>query len=184
MDLGDFPLERRTQTERMLLAVEAVPSAGLVINAGARLAQRLQAEVLVLSVRERAYTRGVTWDVRPPAELAEVMSQAIYQLQRRGIRARGIVGKARVGRVADEIVYAALEYQVDEIVIGWSGRTLLGALLSSSVGPRVLRLAPAPVITVPTRQVLRGRNGIHAPGRFARWWDGWGRSRASIGVAG
>ena len=152
MDLGDFSLERRTQVERMLLAVEAVPSAGLVINAGARLAQRLQAEVLVLSIRERASTRGLAWDVRPAGELAEVVSHAIYELQRLGIKARGVVGKARVGRVADEIVNAALNYRVDEILIGSSGRPPVGSLLSSSIGPRVLRLSPVPVIAVPTHE--------------------------------
>ena len=138
--------------ERILLALEAVPSARLVVKVAARLAQRLDAEVLVLSVRERAYTRGVAWDVRPPGELAEVVSHAIYELQRLGIKARGIVGKARLGRVGDEIAYAAIKYDVDEIVIGSSGRTAVGSLLSASVGPRVMRLSPVPVISVPTRQ--------------------------------
>jgi nucleotide-binding universal stress UspA family protein len=153
-----------TPRERLLLAVEAVPSAGLVINAGARLARRLQAEVMVLSVRERAYTRGVAWDVRPAGELAEVVSRAIYELQRLGIEARGIVGKARVGRVADEIVYAALKYQVEEIVIGSAGRTPVGSLLSSSVAPRVVRLSPVPVITVPTRR----RRSVAGAGKASR----------------
>lgn len=150
MGVSDVDLGRRTGSERILLAVEATPRSRLVINAAARLAHQLHAEVLVLSVRERGYSRGFSWDIRPAGELAEVISGAIYELQRLGITARGIVGKTRVGRVADEIVYAAVKYHVDEIVIGSSGRSVVGNLLSSSVGPRVLRLSPVPVISVPT----------------------------------
>lgn len=130
--------------------MEAVPKSEVVLNVAAKLASRRQAEVIVLSVRERAYARGFAWDVLPPADLAEVVSHALYELQRRGIKSHGIVGKALVGKVADEIVYAALKYHVDEIMIGCSGRSLIGNLFSSSVSRRVLRLSPLPVVTVPT----------------------------------
>lgn len=150
MGVSDIDVERKSGRERILLAVEAGATSQVVINAAGRLAQRLQAEVLVLSLRERDFTRGFAWDIRPAAEVAEVVSQAIYELQRRGIKSRGIVGKARIGRVADEIVYAALKYHVDEIMIGRSGRSVVGRLFSSSVSPRVLRLSPLPVVSVPT----------------------------------
>jgi nucleotide-binding universal stress UspA family protein len=150
MGVSDIDLERKSGRERILLAVEAGPTSEVVINAAARLAPRLQAEVLVLSVRERDFTRGFAWDIRPAAEVAEVVSQAICELQQRGITSRGLVGKARVGRVAEEIVYAALKYHVDEIMIGCSGRSVLGRIFSSNVSPRVLRLSPLPVVSVPT----------------------------------
>jgi nucleotide-binding universal stress UspA family protein len=134
----------------MLLAVEATPQSEAVISAGARLARRIGAEVIVLSVRERAYTRGLTWDVRPAGEIAELISHALHQMQRLGLRASGIVAAARMGTVAREIVYAALKYRADEIVIGSSGRSLIGAFVGSSVAPAVVRLSPVPVIAVPT----------------------------------
>jgi nucleotide-binding universal stress UspA family protein len=135
----------------MLLAVEAVPQARAVIAAAVRLALRSRAEVVVLSVRERDYARGFAWDVVPAGEVAEVVSHAIYKLQRMGVPARGIIRSARVGRVADEIVYVAHKNHADEIVIGRSERSWLGRLLYSSVTPRVLRLAGVPVTIVPTR---------------------------------
>jgi K+-sensing histidine kinase KdpD len=93
-----------TASGRMLLAVEAVPESQTVIAAAARLARRSHAEVLVLSVRERDYGRGFAWDIRQPGEIAETVSNALYELQRVGVRARGVIRTARTGRVADEIV--------------------------------------------------------------------------------
>jgi nucleotide-binding universal stress UspA family protein len=136
----------------MLLAVEAVPQAPAVMAAAVKLALRSGAEVVVLSVRERDFTRGFAWDVVPAGEVAEVVSHALYELQRMSIPARGIVRTAQVGRVADEILFAAHKYQADEIVIGRSERSWIGRLLYSSVCPRVLRLADVPVTVVPARE--------------------------------
>ena len=139
----------------MLLAVEAVPESKAVIAAAAKLASRSHAEVLVLSVRERDYTRGFAWDIHQPGEIAETLSRAIYELQRAAVQARGVIRTARTGRVADEIVYAAHRHHADEIVIGASRRSWLGRLLFGSVAPRVLRLSDLPVVAVPTNRFLR-----------------------------
>lgn len=109
----------------------------------------------MLSVRERDYTRGFAWDIHPPGEIAETVSHAIYELQRAGVQARGVIRTARTGRVADEIVYAAHRHHADEIVIGASRRSCLGRLLFGSVAPRVLRLSDLPVVAVPTNRFLR-----------------------------
>jgi K+-sensing histidine kinase KdpD len=109
-------------TEPILLAVEAVPESQALVAAAAKLARHSDAEVLVLSVRERDYVRGYGWDVRQPGEIAETVSCAIYELHRIGVRARGLIRTARSGRVADEIVYAAHKHHADEIVIGTSRR--------------------------------------------------------------
>jgi nucleotide-binding universal stress UspA family protein len=154
-----FPaVDEAIATDRMLLAVEAIPESQALIAAAAKLARRSHAEVLVLSVRERDYARGFAWDVRQPGEVAETVSRAIYELQRAGVRARGVIRTARTGRVADEIVYAAHKHHADEIVIGTSRRSWLGRLLCGSVAPRVLRLSDLPVVAVPTRG-FRSRRG-------------------------
>jgi nucleotide-binding universal stress UspA family protein len=137
-------------TGAILLAVEAVPQSHALVVAAAKLARHSDAEVLVLSVRERDYVRGYGWDVREPGEIAETVSQAIYELQRAGVRARGLIRTARSGRVADEIVYAAHKHHVDEIVIGTSRRSWLAGVLLGSVAPRVLRRSDLPVVAVPT----------------------------------
>jgi nucleotide-binding universal stress UspA family protein len=115
--------------------------------------------VLVLSVRERDYVRGYGWDVRPPGEIAETVSRAIYELERAGVRARGLIRTTRSGRVADEIVYAAHKHHADEIVIGTSRRSWLAGLLWGSVAPRVLRHSDLPVVTVPTSGSRRRKPG-------------------------
>jgi nucleotide-binding universal stress UspA family protein len=153
--VGISQVSRVTTTARILLAVEAVPESQAVIATATRLARRSQAEVLVLSVRERDYARGFVWDVRQPGEIAETVGRAVYQLRRAGVDASGLIRTARSGRVADEIVYAAHRHHVSEIVIGTSRRSWLGRLLKGSVAPRLLRLSDLPVMTVPTNGVLR-----------------------------
>jgi nucleotide-binding universal stress UspA family protein len=167
---------------RLLLAVEAVPESHAVIVAAGKLALRSQAEVLVLSVRERDYARGIAWDVRPAGEVAEVVSHAIYELQRMGVSAQGIVRAARSGRVAEEILYAAHKHHADAIVIGKSERSWIGRVLYSSVSPRVLRLADVPVTLVPTRPVTtdppRRRSDSRDQGRSGSPRGAPGRARA------
>jgi nucleotide-binding universal stress UspA family protein len=141
---------------RILVAVEAVPESKHVVAAAIKRAVCSDADVLVMSVRERMYTRGFAWDVRPPGEIAETVSHVLYELQRAGIRARGVIATARTGRVADEIVYAAEKYGADEIVIGWPGRPWVVAMFRGSVGRRVLQHATVPLVAVPTR-LMAGR---------------------------
>jgi nucleotide-binding universal stress UspA family protein len=148
-------------TGRILLAVEAVPQSKTLIATAARRARRAQAEVLVLSVRERDYTRGFVWDIHQPGEIAETVSYAIYELERAGVRARGAIRTARTGRVADEIVYAAHRHHAAEIVIGTSRRSWLGRLLFGSVAPRVLHLSDLPVVAIPTGHFSWPRPGAN-----------------------
>lgn len=135
----------------ILLAVEAVPRSRAVIAAALDLALRSKADVVVLSVREREYTRGVVWDRRPSEEIAELMNRAVFEFQRVGLHAMGVMRTARSGQVAEEIIDAAHRHRVQTIVMGSSGRSWLGALVSSSVSPRVVRLSDLPVVVVPTR---------------------------------
>src|ERR1700736_6753298 len=154
--------ETATATGRILLAVEAVPASRALVAAAANLARRSHAEVMGLSVRERDFVRGFAWDIHQPGEIAATVSDAIYELQRAGVEARGLIRTARSGRVADEIVYAAHRHHPDEIVIGASSRTWLGRLLFGSVSPRVLRLAQVPVVIVPAPDRSDSRDPVRS----------------------
>src|ERR1700674_2047202 len=147
-----------TATGPMLLAVEAVPESQALIAEEARLARRSDPDVLVLSARERDYVRGFAWDIHQPGEIAATVSDALYELQRVGVPARGVIRSARSGRVGDEIVYAAHKYHVSQIVMGGSRRSWLGRVFFGSVSPRVLRLSDLPVLIVrgPDRNDSRG----------------------------
>jgi nucleotide-binding universal stress UspA family protein len=153
--------ERAAATGPMLLAVEAVHQSQALVAAAANLARRSHSEVLVLSVRERDYVRGFAWDIHQPGEIAATVSDALYELQRAGVPARGLIRTARTGRVADEIVYTAYKHRVSEIVIGASKRSWLGRLLFGSVAPRVLRLSDLPVLIV--RSLARSGSRDLAP---------------------
>src|ERR1700724_3990628 len=133
----------------MLVAVESVPESQAVIAQAARLARRSHTDVLVLSVRERDYVRGFAWDIHQPDEIAATIGDALYELQRVGVPARGVMRTARSGRVADEIVYAAHKYHVSEIVMGATRRSWLGRFFFGSVSPRVHRLTYQAVTIVP-----------------------------------
>ena len=139
----------------MLLAIEAVPASQRVIAAAVALAVQSRAEVLVLSVRERDYARGFVWDVRPAGDVAEVVTQALYELQRVNVPARGVVATARAGKVADEIVCLAEKNGVSEIVIGLPRRSWLARLLGGSVGRQLLQRSPIPVVAIPSPAVQR-----------------------------
>ena len=147
--------EADSATGPILLALEAAPQSQAVVAAAAKLARQLRAEVLVLSVRERDYARGFAWDIHQPGEIAETVSRAIYELDRAGVRSRGLIRTARSGRVADEIVYAAQKHHADEIVIGTSSRSWLRGLLMRGVAFQVLRRSDLPVIAVPTHAAPR-----------------------------
>ncbi len=133
---------------RMLLAVEPAPESRKLVRAAATIARRSRAEVLVLSVRERDHVRGFAWDIYQPGEIAATVSEAIYELQRVGVSARGLIRTARPGHVADEIVFAAHRHRADEIVIGATRRSWLGGLLLGRVAPRLLRRSDLPVLIV------------------------------------
>ena len=135
----------------MLLAVEAAPENRALVSAAARLARRSHSEVLVLSVRERDFARGFAWDIYDPGEIAATVSDIIYELQRVGVEAHGLIRTARSGRVAEEILYAAHKHHAEEIVVGAPRRSWLRRLLSGSVTPRVVRLSDLPVLIVPVR---------------------------------
>jgi nucleotide-binding universal stress UspA family protein len=151
-----------TATSTILLAVEATPESRAVIAAAVQMALRSHADVLVLSVREREHTRGLVWDRRPLEEIAEVVSHAVYELQRVGLKSRGIIRIAVSGRVAETIIDVAHQHRADTIIIGSSGRSSIGAFLFGSVSPRVVRLADLPVVAVPVRSPSGG------PARRAR----------------
>lgn len=160
-----LPLGPATAPDRMLLAVEAVPKSQAVIAEAASLARRSHADVLVLSVRERDFVRGFAWDIHQPGEIAATISDALYEFQRVGVPARGLIRTARSGHVADEIVYAAHKYHVSQIVMGGSRRSWLGRFFFGSVSPRVLRLSDLPVVIVrgPDRNDSRGRAPSGSP---------------------
>jgi len=90
-----------------------------------------------------------------------VLWRARRALQQRGIASERIVWLQRVGTPADEIVKAAMELDVDRIVIGTRGNALaqkIRRVLVGSISHRVMRLAPCTVMLVVPPGEPRVRN--------------------------
>lgn len=151
LDGRESSLRHVGKIARILVAVAGSFLPRPVIDTAAWLAALGPAEVILLAVREREFTRGVIWEAPAPGDLAELMNPAIYALGRQGVRARGAIRMAQAGRVAEEIVYAAREQQADFIVMGSHGRSRLRALVFGSVSQRVMQLTHIPVLMVPVR---------------------------------
>jgi nucleotide-binding universal stress UspA family protein len=118
--------------QRLLLAYNGSESAQRALAWAALLQRRLPTEVMVVAVRESADT---------PHQWAVDMSTRVAQ--------SGLVHYdfiSRTGQPAAEIVAAAVENQVDLIVIGRYRHMALLEWLTESTVDRVLRNTPLPVL--------------------------------------
>jgi nucleotide-binding universal stress UspA family protein len=125
-------------------------------------AKASDAELLILHVLpsplpepvfgEVSYIDQATWD-RLLAEADERAHQQLEPLllgaREAGIRTTFfIVYDGGAMSTADEIVRAAVDKNVDMLVLGTHGRTGIAKLFLGSVAARVLATAPCPVLTV------------------------------------
>ncbi len=139
---------------KLLIAVDGSPHARHAIEAAARLQREGAAvQALLVQVREPAVFYGEL----APLNLDQI-EQAMREHQARVLedavahaRACGlhdVSSEAAMGTAAHEIVRAANERGVDQIVIGTHGRGSLGGLFMGSVAQRVVHLATVPVLMV------------------------------------
>jgi nucleotide-binding universal stress UspA family protein len=117
----------------LLAAVDTSPLAVPVLTKTAELARRSDAEVMVLHVMRMDDPPGVE---RLRAQAKRILAD---------IRYRFVVAN---GSVPEEIVRAAQDYGVAEIVIGKRGHRPLDAVLVGSVSQAVLASSTKPVVIV------------------------------------
>jgi nucleotide-binding universal stress UspA family protein len=65
--------------------------------------------------------------------------------------------------VAEEIVVAALQEEVDLIVLTRSEKGTLARLFTGSISEAVSKSAPCPVLTIDATQAVRHRRGWRVP---------------------
>ncbi len=135
---------------RVLLGTDLSPTSLLATDRAFDLAQRLGADLLVVSVidpsdlRQQAGRTGGRWD-----EVRDRRQAAAQELVARG-RAMGVAVSFLVwtGDPGESIVSAAEAESVDLVVVGTHGRGTIGRLLLGSVSDHVVRNAPCPVLVV------------------------------------
>ncbi len=117
----------------LLAAVDASPASITALTKVAELARRSDAKVIVLHVIR----------LDQPQEVVQLQQRAQQLLA--DIRYQFITSS---GAVPEEIIRAAQDYQVSEIVIGKRGDRLLEDILLGSVSQAVLETSPFPVLVV------------------------------------
>ena len=81
------------------------------------------------------------------------------------IESNGVAWKTRVGlgNMAEEIVVAALQEEVDLIVLARSEKGTLARLFTRSISEAVSKSAPCPVLTIDATQAICHGRGWRAP---------------------
>ena len=137
--------------DHILVPTDGSDTAAAAERRAVGFARKFDAALDVLTVVE---TTGVGFDVRSEQHRAEskraaedIVDAAVGRAREAGID--DVEGVVRFGTPHHEIRSYAEERSADLIVVGTHGRTGLDRYLLGSVAERVLRLATAPVLTVP-----------------------------------
>lgn len=139
---------------KFLIAVDGSAHSKKAIEAVVKLARAsAKLEVLLLNVRSEPSLYGELTpktfqelDGAVRAEQARVLKEAAAQAVAGGLTVAGTLDPS--GMVASEIVHAATEGQVDQIVLGTRGMGAMGGLFLGSVAQRVVHQASVPVLLV------------------------------------
>jgi nucleotide-binding universal stress UspA family protein len=139
---------------KFLIAVDGSEHSKNAIEAVVKLVgASAQLEVLLLNVRSEPSLYGeltpTTYhelDAAVRAEQARVLEEAADQARAGGLIVAGTLAPS--GMVASEIVRAASEARVDQIVLGTRGMGAMGGLFLGSVAQRVVHQANVPVLLV------------------------------------
>lgn len=141
----------------ILVAVDFSDCSISAYRAASSLAARFGATLHLLHVVTEPLQE--TWvHFAPGAELVDMLKACEAKARERldALSAAGEIARERVvvstvwGNPSDEILKYASEKQVDLIVCGTHGRRGWDRMMIGSVAERVIRLAPCPVLTVPT----------------------------------
>lgn len=159
--------------DRLLLALDDSPGGEVAMLFAGAVARRMDASVHVLHVNERLVGgNGAT--LRSRQESIDLVSDAVEQLARAGVRAGGSVCVTSYRGVPQRIVATALERFADAIVLGSTRNRRMGRLFSSQVRERTTRLTALPVLTAPSPLKVTSSAGV------AEWTDGLEQSLDSL----
>ncbi|SEO90383.1 Nucleotide-binding universal stress protein, UspA family [Halogranum amylolyticum] len=139
------------RTERLLVAFDGTPLAEKALEHA--LTTYPDAEITVLHVIDYVDDSYVAEALVGSEELRERAHDRSAELLAdakavAGKRDREVVTATRVGRPAREILDYTETHDIDTIVIGSHGRSLVARVLLGSVAETVVRRAPVPVVVV------------------------------------
>ena len=138
---------------KIICPVDFMQHSGMVADYAAMIAKSFGAEVEVLYV---SFTMALIGNYKPTTLQSEELEKDMVKSSNEsmdnflkkhfsGIKA---TGKVVLGDPADEIVKRVTETGADLVIMGTHGRRGFDLLLFGSVAEKVVRLSPAPVLTV------------------------------------
>lgn len=132
--------------DKILLAVDGSDHSDRAALLAGQLARKLDGEIVVFHVREKAAVRFGSFDVNLDEEEINIADETAKGLKEQGINARPERQTAYYGHTAKMIAEGAHEYGADLIVMGSRGLSDLGGMFLGSVAHKVLHLATCPVL--------------------------------------
>jgi nucleotide-binding universal stress UspA family protein len=112
--------------------------------------------LIAVYVRQLVISRGGGVAVRyNHAEVQADLRRTVDELREDGLDASLTVVRTTRSNPARAIANAAIDAQADLIVLGSRGHSPTVSLLLGSVGQRLVRLAPCPVMSVPSPPIER-----------------------------
>jgi nucleotide-binding universal stress UspA family protein len=140
--------------KKILVPVDFSACSTEAVRAGAELAQRFDAQLVLVHVFEPIlYTTSDGYPFLMPGQVEALLADNAKALDRAkqdaaSAGAKGVQAQELQGFAASEIVAFAGKGGYDLIVLGTHGRTGLSHALLGSVAEKVVRTAPCPVLIV------------------------------------
>ncbi len=134
--------------ERILVAVDGSSKSSKTVLAAIDLAQKYEATVTVLHVREFEKYEGSDVDLGPPQEAQSIVDEVVERFTEAGVRSAGEIRRVTPGATPDEIVRAAAHANSDLIVMGTRGMSELRSIVLGGVANKVVHQAHCPVLLV------------------------------------
>lgn len=131
---------------RILACVGSPQRAGIILEAATAVAQRYEGELIALSVVEVPGRQMLQQGVERALKTRDSLERAVDALRKDGVPARTLVKVSH--RISYGIIETALEEQCNLIVMGRARRVSLLERFAATVVDRVVRSAPAQVLTV------------------------------------
>lgn len=136
--------------KRILLATDGSPIVEREVLYAGHMARVEQAEIIVLHAYEppegyAGYDGYEQLIERLRVVAQQVVDDVVAELHEDGVQAHG---ELRTGPAAQAIINAAIDHDVDLIIMGMRGRSNLREMLGS-ISAQVLRYAHCPVLQIP-----------------------------------
>jgi len=136
--------------EKILLAVGGSEDANQTVPVVTGLAKLMDADVLVVHMRERIVTSVATLEAETIPESFKFGEEIVRQLVKAGVKARSDIDSARPEHLAAFILAKAAEFNADLIVVGSHHAHGLRDRMFGDIGKALVHGARCPLLLMPS----------------------------------